>query len=293
MQSSRRARLSIAILCVLAAWGVLAYRLLQRRPVDLQAFERSVFSPAGEDGVLEKIFEIVPPATHFLVDLGAGDGVSGSSSRHLIADKGWSGLLVENGEKTAAELAARYAQAKGIKTLRTLIDPGDIEIVLDRNGVPRDLDLLIIGLRSNDWYVWRAIRDFRPKVVQIQYNAAFVPPQTMVIEYHPLNYWDGSIYFGASIQSLYNLGQGKGYQLVYANQAGTNLFFVEAQYLKRFGVDDNSPWHLYRGCKALPQILPSQVWDYVKENGQPMAPSDGDLVVNNVHIPRTYVLGKL
>ena len=33
------------------------------------------------------------------------------------------------------------------------------------------------------------------------------PTQTMVIEYHPYNYWDGSLYFGASIQSLYDLGR--------------------------------------------------------------------------------------
>ena len=38
----------------------------------------------------------------------------------------------------------------------------------------------------------------------------------------------------------------KGYELVYGNQAGNNLFFVDAQYYERFGLEDNSPARFYR-----------------------------------------------
>ena len=90
---------------------------------------------------------------------------------------------------------------------------GNIEILFEEAGVPKDLDLLVSDsdIDSNDYYVWRAIHDFRPKVVM---NAFFPPPQLMVIDYHPMNYWDGTYYIGASIQSLYELGKKKGYELI-------------------------------------------------------------------------------
>jgi hypothetical protein len=290
---SKRFRFALAAVCVAVLCGVALWVLWPRADVALERAERSVFSPAGEDGVLEAIFSIVHPRRRYLVDLGAGDGISGSSSRNLIVNHGWRGLLVETNADLATRLVSHYAHNAQVKTLRALIDPGDIEIRLEQNRVPKDLDLLIVGLKANDWYVWRAIEEFRPKVVQIQYNAAFVPPQTMVIEYHPFNYWDGSTYFGASIQSLRNLGKRKGYELLYANQSGTQLFFVESSRFGRFRLKDNSPLRLYRGCRTLPSIIPGTVWDAVDQEGRPLPPFEKDLVVKSVRIPRTYVFGEL
>ena len=157
--------------------------------------------------------------------------------------------------------------------------------------MPSKPDLLIVGLKANDWYVWRAIREFRPRVVQVQYNAAFVPPQTMVIEYHPLNSWDGAFYFGASIQSLYNLGRRKGYELVYANSSGTNLFFVESGLFHRFGIRDNRPLVLYRGSPVLPTIIPARVRNLAGPGGYPLPSYEPELVMTDVRVHRTYVLG--
>ena len=281
------------VLVVLASGALLFWRLRPRPVVDLAKHERSVFSADGEDGVLERLFEIIEPESRYLVDLGAGDGIAGSSSRNLILNHGWRGLLVEAAAGRAQQLAETYESSEQTATLHALIDPGDIEILLEAHGVPRNPDLLIVGLKANDWYVWRGIRDFRPRVVQIQYNAVFTPPQTMVIEYHPLNFWDGAMYFGASIQSLYNLGQRKDYELVYANASGTNLFFVDADLYDRFGIRDNSPLLLYRPSRTLPQIPPTRVRDWMGPGGEPLPPQPPRLFVENVRIPRDYVFDDL
>jgi hypothetical protein len=47
-----------------------------------------------------------------------------------------------------------------------------------------------------------------------------------VIPYCPTDRWDGTNYFGASIHAYYLLGRKKGYSLVYAENSGTNLFFI-------------------------------------------------------------------
>jgi len=237
------------------------------------------------------VFEVIPPTNRYLVDLGAGDGISGSCSRNLIANHGWRGLLVEPDPEAAAQLAGHYQGNASVRTLEAGIYPGDIEIQLARAGVPRDLDLLIVKLSSNDWYVWRAIVDFRPKVVQIEYNAAFLPPQTMVIEYHPLNYWDGTLYFGASIQSLYELGKSKGYELVAVNFRGVNLFFVDRQYYERFHIKDNSRQRLYRPYNYNAPLTPDRLSVVMTEDHHAAPPTE-DIVPDEVRIERRFRLDR-
>ena len=214
--------------------------------VDLSKYERSVYSQSGEDGIIEKIFEIIEPTRKYAVEFGASDGVAGNNMRRLVIEEGWSGLQIEGDERLAAKLAENYADFPGVKTLHAWIYPGNIEILFEENGVPRDFDLLVIDIDSNDYYVWHAIQSFRPKLVQIEYNNAFAPPKRAVVDFHPMNYWDGTDYFGASIQSYYELGKKKGYELVYGNQTGSNLFFVDRKYFDRFELEDNAPERFYR-----------------------------------------------
>jgi len=215
-----------------------------KKRVDLGAYERNVFSQAGQDGVIEKIFEIIEPTTKYAVEFGAGDGIKDSNTRNLYL-KGWSGLQIEGVPNLASQLVKNYADLPRAKTLEAWVYPGNVELLFEENGVPRDLDLLVIDIDSNDWYVWRAIRDFRPKVVLIEVNPLFPPPQRMVIEFHPMNHWDSTDYFGASLQSIYELGKKKGYELIYHNKFGNDAFLVDAKYYDRFGIEDNSPEKLF------------------------------------------------
>ena len=209
--------------------------------VDLRGAERQVFSQFGEDGVIEKIFEVIEPTARYCVEFGAHDGVTNSNVRNLIVNHGWSGLQIEGDEEKAAQLAANYADHPSARTMQAWVWPGNIELLFREAGVPKDLDLLVIDIDSNDYYVWRAIHEYRPKVVLIEGNFFWPPPQKMVIDYHPMNYWDGSHYMGASPQSLALLAQEKGYELVHHMTYGPNMFFVDAQYFDRFGIEDNSP----------------------------------------------------
>lgn len=231
-------------LAVLTGWALLTP---PRRGEILPAeFAKTVYSQCGEDGILEKIFEVVPPTTRYVIEFGAGDGVTFSNARRLILHEGWRGLLIEGDEERAATLARNYAGFPGVRTVRAWVFPGNVELLFEENGAPRDLDLLVIDIDSNDYYVWRALHTFRPKVVMIEANLRFPPPQLMVIDFHPMNYWDQTPYHGASVQSYYNLAKKKGYELIYCMQRGPNVFFVDKQYFDRFGIADNSPSKLYR-----------------------------------------------
>lgn len=214
--------------------------------VDLSQYEKAVYSQFGEDGVVRKIFEIIQPTHRYAVEFGASDGIEHNNMRRLVLEEGWGGLQIEGDAKLARQNAENFKDFPTVTSIESFVYPGNIEIIFEENGVPKDFDYLVIDIDSNDYYVWRAIHEFRPKLVQIEYNSAWPPPKLAVVDFHPLNYWDGTDYHGASIQSLYQLAKKKGYELVYGNQDGNNLFFVDRQYYPRFGLKDNSPERFYR-----------------------------------------------
>jgi hypothetical protein len=102
----------------------------------------------------------------------------------------------------------------------------NINTLIEHGGVTGDIDLLSIDIDRNDYWIWKAISVIQPRVVVIEYNATLHPPLSLVVPYGPDRGWDGSNYFGASLEALVRLGHGKGYKLVGCNFSGTSAFFV-------------------------------------------------------------------
>ena len=257
----------------------------------MEQHERTVFSQHGEDGVIERIFELIPPTTTYAVEFGGGDGVTLSNVRNLIVNQGWSALMIDGDPGLVERCAEIYADVPAAKCRYAWVYPGNVELLFEEQGVPKDLDLLVIDIDSNDWYVWRAIHDFRPKVVQVEYNGLVAPPQRMVVDFHPMNYLDGP-YFGASIQSFYELGKKKGYELVYANRFGVNLWFVQEEYFARFQIADNSPAALYRPFKGRYSLTTDQLGSIMKPDGTPAEGFATELTWKDLRITKRFRLDR-
>ncbi|MCG6919905.1 MAG: hypothetical protein LJF15_02300 [Acidobacteria bacterium] len=272
-------------LALLTGWALLAP---PRQGEILPAnYAKTIFCQSGEDGILEKIFEVIPPTARFVIEFGAGDGVLYSNARRLIVREGWGALLIEGDEELAATLARNYVGFPGVRAVHAWVFPGNVELLFEENGVPHDLDLLVIDIDSNDYYVWRAIRDYRPKVVQIEYNGTFLPPQKVVVGFHPMLWWDKSRHFGASIQSMVDLGRRKGYELVAANELGANLFFVDSRYYERFNIKDNSPERLFVPFNYDVALGPEH-FDLVMTEDHRAKPPAEDITIDEVRIPKRF-----
>ena len=258
--------------------------------VDLRSAEKDVFSQSGEDGVIQKIFEIIEPGPRFAVEFGAHDGITMSNVRNLVVNQGWSTYQIEGDPERAAQLAEAYRDYPTTTTEQAWVWPGNIEILFEEAGVPKDLDLLVIDIDSNDYYVWRAIHDFEPKVVMIETNRWFAPPQKMVIDYHPMNYWDGTYYVGASLQSMYELAKKKGYELVHQMTKGPNTFWVKKEYFPLFGIEDNSPEAMYKPYPKLSKDKHEKVtWG---RNGVPWPKRVSQLTWKNLVIEKKFIFDR-
>ena len=192
---------------------------------DLRAFERQVFSQNGEDGILEEILRRIGIETKSFVEFGVESGIECNCAR-LAREQLWRGLFIEGDSTQFKNLSNRYRSYGGVRCVRAWVTPAGIEDLLATNDVPLNFDVLSIDIDGNDYWVWSAIKRWRPRVVAIEYNASYPPPRKWVMKSNPNHRWDGSNYFGASLASLANLGERKGYVLVATDRAGVNAFFV-------------------------------------------------------------------
>jgi hypothetical protein len=193
-------------------------------PDDLRNFEKRVSSQNGEDGILEEIFRRVGTTNRYFVEIGAESGAECNCAR-LAAD-GWHGLFLEADAGHFARLHERYAGRPGVRCARATVSAANVEAILAEHRAPADFDLLSIDIDGNDYWVWAAIRGWRPRVVVIEYNASHPPAARRVMKEDPGRRWDGTTYYGASLASLAALGRQKGYALVGTNSTGVNAFFV-------------------------------------------------------------------
>ncbi len=177
--------------------------------------ERHEYSQNGEDGIIAAIFGMIGTTNKYYVEFGVEDGIE-CNSRYLFKHKGWEGLLMDgSNENPALGLHKEFITAENIETLFTQYD------------VPQEFDLLSIDIDGNDYWVWKAIRNYHPRVVIMEYNACIPHSPPVTIPYHPSFQWDKTDYYGASLSALVILARTKGYTLVGTDSCGVNAFFVQ------------------------------------------------------------------
>ncbi len=191
---------------------------------DLRAFERRVYSQNGEDGIIQEILKRIGAQSRYFVEFGVESGVECNCAR-LVLEEQWQGLFIEPDATHFEKLADRYRSYR-IRCVQALVSSANIEAIFEANDVPRDFDVLSIDIDGNDYWVWAAIKRWRPRLVVIEYNGTHPPTRRWVMKENPSHQWNRTNYFGASLASLTALGRQKGYALVGTDTAGVNAFFV-------------------------------------------------------------------
>jgi hypothetical protein len=211
----------------------------------LNIHERQIFSQNGEDGIIREIFCRVGTKSKFFVEFGAANGLENNSAALLLSD--WSGVWMEGSKdlvKTAGEKFRQFTETRRLKINNEFINAENIEDLFKKYEVPKEFDFLSIDIDGNDYWVWKAIQNYSPRVVCIEYNAAFGPDVRWIMEYNADHLWKGSRYQGASLKSLEMLGTEKGYCLVACDFLGVNAFFVRKDLVEKHFLEPfNSETH--------------------------------------------------
>lgn len=204
-------------------------------PARLADYAANVYSQFGEDGILERILELVADRNRWCVEFGAWDGLRWSNSANLIRNHGYSGVLIEADKARFEQLDGNYRNVPGTTTLRAFVGFGpddNLDTLLADVDMPEDPDFLSIDIDGNDYHAWAAIQ-LRPKVVCVEFNPT-VPNHIEFVQSA-----DPTVRQGCGVCSLVKLGKQKGYELACCTDV--NAFFVDSHLFPRLGIADNSP----------------------------------------------------
>lgn len=202
-------------------------------PKRLNKYEFNIYSQTGEDGIIEEIFRRIGTTNKYFVEFGVSDGLENNTAYLLL--KGWKGLWLEGSDVFYKKIIKTFKVAVHdgyLKVKNVFIDGENIEKLFDENNVPEEMDLLSIDIDGNDYWVWKSINKYKPRVVVIECNPFFGPTVPVVMKYNPKHVWDRSSFFGSSVKSLELLGRQKGYTLVGCNFVGNDTFFVRDDLVK-------------------------------------------------------------
>lgn len=202
---------------------------------ELHRYANDKFSQNGEDGILEKIFSILPPRDKWCVEFGAWDGKYLSNTYELIANQNWNGVLIEGNPKKFPDLIATHGRNEKAVLLNKFISfdgPDRLDAILAQTRIPKDFDLLSVDIDGNDYHVWESLTEYRPKLVVIEFNPSIPADIEFVQEKNT------EINHGNSLLSLIKLGKQKGYELIATTAC--NGFFVRKELFDLFRIEDNS-----------------------------------------------------
>jgi hypothetical protein len=216
----------------------------------LSKYARNTFSQFGEDGMIEKIFSIIPHISKWCVEFGAWDGKRLSNTHLLLSQKGWSGILIEADPQKFKDLCQTYQDNDRITSFNKMVSfegENSLDNILAQTPIPGNFDLLSIDVDGNDYHVWKSVVIYKPKLVIIEFN----PTVPNCIEFVQRADW--RINQGSSLLSLCKLSKTKGYELVGVTKF--NAFFIDAAYFPLFGIADNSPEALNNNQKYITHVF--------------------------------------
>lgn len=190
-------------------------------------FMKSEYSQFGQDGILLELSKIVK--NKYFVEFGSSGDDRGMGNTPNLRRHGWTGLVMD----TATNPDAIY----DLKQER--INADNIEDLLAKYDVPKDLGLMSIDIDGQDYWVWKSIINWKPDIVIIESNHTIPLDRSISIPKNNDFVYDGSYYYGASQRALLELGNSKGYDLVAI--CVVDMIFVRNQLTRSFnftGVND-------------------------------------------------------
>jgi hypothetical protein len=191
--------------------------------INLNDFRKKVYSQFEEDGITEKIFELVGTTNKVCVEFGVEDGMQ-CCSRILWENNGFKQILFDN-----------ICENNEINLKKYTITVDNVIDIFDDNSVPLVPDFLSVDIDSYDFYILhRILEKYKPRVMVLETNPTFLKDNKVVKLDHPLN---GGAYHGVSLKAWFD-SLSDTYDLVCHEVNGINAFFVRKGLLDESVISD-------------------------------------------------------
>lgn len=186
----------------------------------LDSYRRNVTSQNGEDGIVERLLELLPDTPKVCLEVGAYDGKAMSNTWRLWHDLGWKAILIEANNDRFAKLKDNTAGFGNTVPINTMIAPtGDRSLLnlVKASGCAPHLGLLSLDIDANELDFFENMDGLLADIVIVEFNYDFPPD---------VRYRDepGDIFFRHSAKAVEDCAIRKGYRVVAC--AGPNAILV-------------------------------------------------------------------
>ena len=197
---------------------------------DLREVEFKVFSQWGDDGIIQYLIHQIDLPHQTFIEFGV-ENYTEANTRFLLINDNWSGLIMDGSEKKLSDTKNdSIAWRHDLQIQTAFVTTENINLLIKNSGFERDVGLLHIDIDGNDYYIWKAIDSISPMIVIVEYNSVFGRTEAYSTPYQPNfernQYHHSNLLYGASLTSLCDLAEEKGYYFVGCNSAGNNAYFV-------------------------------------------------------------------
>ena len=149
---------------------------------------------------------------------------------------GWKGIWIDN-----RDIDIRLDKDSILKFDKKFITKNNcIETVENNLGLlkleKKDISIISVDIDGNDFYIVQTLLDnkFVPDCLIVEYNSKFPPPILYNLKYDENYKWTGYDDQGTSLQYWIDHLEKFNYKLVCCNITGSNAFFVNKKYSKKF-----------------------------------------------------------
>ena len=198
-----------------------------------------------EPQMVKDIFDKIGTTNKFCVEFGISN--NGDVTSDLVDNQDWTALYIE-AMLDRYHVAVQKNESKPVTVLHSHITAENVNQLFEQGAVPQEPDLVSIDIDGMDYWIWKALQ-YTPRVVIIEYNSVKKPGVLAVKPYDPNHWWDDTRYFGASLQSMTNMANAKGYQLVGCDDYGCSAAYVRDDVFPMMGIEDNSVETLYKPAR--------------------------------------------
>jgi len=203
---------------------------------DLSDVEFSVFSQWGDDGIINWLTNNLPKIPKNFLEIGTQD-YKESNTRFLTMSKNWSGYIIDSSNQDIEKIKKQNIYWKhNLKAFNFFITKENINNILKKIKIPKEIGLLSLDIDGNDYWVWEKIKNISPAIFVCEYNAVFGDLNNISTPYtknfNRTKYHHSNLAFGASLPAFIKISQKKNYKFIGTNSNGVNAYFIKNKYFK-------------------------------------------------------------
>lgn len=202
---------------------------------EINNYEYKITSQNNEDGLIERIFQIIPHKKFFIE---IGFGYYESNSLNLIK-KGWKGKLFDANEDEVVALKTNlkyFFPQSDVKVFQKEITKKNINEIVNLDNQEKFIDFFSLDIDGNDYWVLKELDLNKIKIACCEYNNWLGSKKKIVMKYDENHRFVDNGEFGSSLLALCDLMKRKNFSLIAVDTSGTNAFFVNNQFSYLFKI---------------------------------------------------------